>query len=197
MNDAQMTEAQAPVEAPSIEAASETTIETPVENTDSEAKPKEERVELPKEVAKKLSKQDRRIGQLTAERYALKQELEQLRSKSPDKPQAKDDAPKESDFETYGEYLRAEARYAAKQELLETQSKQSEEKAQLESQTWEQERAEALDENAEQAKEAFADFQSVMDKAIPKEGLADHVRKAFLEAENGAFALYALAKEGS
>lgn len=184
----------APTETPAAENPETPAPET--EESEAEVKDKPEDM-FPKKAVNALSRRDKQIGKLKAEKQQMQQELETLRQKANPKPEVKDDAPKEVDFETYGEYLRAEARYAARQELSETQAKQTEEKAENDTKEWEAERAEAMDDNAAEARKAFSDFDKVIEKAIPKEGLAPHVKKAFLEADNPAFALLALAKEGN
>lgn len=185
---------------PRADAAEEATTETPEgESTEPEAgnEPKEEM--FPKKAVNALSRRDKKIGKQAAELAQLRHELEALRKAQPSESQAKETEPQEADFETYGQYLKAIARYEAKNLVSETKKEDSEQKAQSAEKEWEAERAEAIDENADQAKAAFPDFKKVLDSASDDKGiiqLSPHVRKTLLEADNGAFALYVLAKEG-
>jgi hypothetical protein len=219
--DAIIAEAQAPVAAqtqPEIKAEAVVEVKPADEVTETEQESPEETQEEStpdpesekRKLTNKLAKEQRRIGRLTAEKYqhererdAEREEVKRLQAKlamyeaGSNKPQ--DGKPREEDFEgrPYGDYLDALTDWKFEQKLQANQAKESEQKTKLETQNWHQERSDALDDNAEQAKEAFPDFQRVIDKAIPQGGLAPHVRKAFLAADNGAYALYALAKEGT
>lgn len=192
--DAIIADAPAPVEA-QPETKAEVTAE--VESSAEPEKPEQETAkEKPDEaaLAKKLSKQDRRIGRMTAEKYQMRQTIAQLEEKL-----AKLTAPKEADFEgkPYEALLEAKAEHAADKRFIE--NKASDIKAQLNDseKAWKEERAQYLDDNGAEAAKVFTDFHDVMKQsgramaALPAE-----IKDVFLEADNGAFALYALAKEG-
>ncbi len=156
---------------------------------------------FPKKAVNAISRRDKKIGKQAAEIQQLREENERLKQTATPTPKKEDGPPKEEDFEgkSYGEYLRAVARYEATQIHKETQTKDTESKELTEAQKWERERAEAIDKSAEAAKAAFPDFDDVLEEHLDANGvipLSPHVRKALLEAENGAYALYALAREG-
>lgn len=190
----------APAETKTEEAAPEETV-TEVEITEPQASEETEEKEemFPKKAVNALSRRDKQIGKLKAEKQQMHQELEELRQKATPKAEVKDDSPKEEDFETYGEYLRAEARFAAKQELRETQTKQTESKAKLEADEWEEDRRIAIEENHQEALKAFSDFKTLLDDNSDDKGqipLSTAARRALLEADAGAFALRSILKDG-
>jgi hypothetical protein len=153
---------------------------------------------FPKKAVNALSRRDKKIGQLRERERQLLQELESLKKQTPaTKQEAKESAPKEEDFETYGEYLDARAAYAAEKKYSEIQAKQKQESESVESESRKSERIEALEDNAEEAKKIITDFDTVVNAALSTAKLAPHVQQVFLEADNPAFALYALAKEGT
>lgn len=181
-----------------VDAQPETKTETTVEvnATESEKPEQETAKDKPDEAAlvKKLSKQDRRIGRMTAEKYQMRQTIAELEGKL-----AKLTAPKEADFEgkPYEALLEAKVDYAADKRFIE--NKASDIKAQLNDseKAWKEERAQYLDDNGAEAAKVFTDFHDVMKQsgrsmaALPAE-----IKEVFLEVDNGAFALYVLAKEG-
>lgn len=189
------TAAETPTEETKVE---ETTAEeTVVENEEVEQKAEEPaKPETDAEKAKllnKLSRENRKIGKLTAEKYQLKQELEALKAQ---KVTIKEGEPQESDFEgkPYGEYLKAVAKWEAKQLFNENQLKQVEEKTKESNDDWKQERLELARENGEMARKAFPDFDKITNEVY--DILDPKLHDVFLEADNGAFALYTLVKEG-
>jgi hypothetical protein len=202
MFDAIVAESKATVaETPTETKEAETKVEAdaPVEGGEVENEVAEDKVEKPDTEAEKakllnkLSRENRKIGKLTAEKYQLKQELEALRSKQ---VAIKEGEPQESDFEgkPYGDYLKAVAKWEARQLFNENQLKQVEEKTKESNDDWKQERLEAARENGALATKAFPDFNKVTDSAFST--LDPKLHDIFLEADNGAFALYALVKEG-
>ena len=194
MTDATMTDATAPVDAQSTEAISE--IEG---NPEAESqKPEQETVKDEpsyQDLLKKLSKQDRRLGRKTAEKYQMRQTISELEEKL-----SKLSAPKEADFEgkPYDDWRDAKTEHALEKKFIE--NKAGDIKAQLSEseKAWKEERAQILNDNGDEAAKTFSDFHDVMKQsgramaALPAE-----IKDVFLEADNGAFALYALAKEGA
>lgn len=154
--------------------------------------------QLPKKVANKISRQDRRIGQLTAEKYQLKQELESLKSKGTPNAKSEDAEPREEDYanKTWGEYQRDLAAFHAKKAFSETKVKDTQQRADQVDTEIEAERLERRAELADAARKTFTDFDVTLNKAFQGIKLKPHVIEALDEADNGTHALYALAKEG-
>lgn len=207
MTDTEVAEAQAPAEKAQPQAVNadnkavgaEGSAETEVADGEQlKAEPTTE--EKIKEMERQQRRDNRKIGKLTALRYQMQKELEEFRKQTPQEranTKQAGDEPKESDFETYGQYLKAVARYEAKNEFKESQKQSSEDLSKSQAREWEEERGALLEENTRKAKEAFPDFVEVM-KEYDEElkAAAPHVYHAFLEADNGAFAGYLMAKEG-
>lgn len=185
--------------------------ETPaaVESEANEAQPKEsgdvnQPADPVAEELKKLrnyySKSKGQIARERAQRQQLQREVEELRqSRQENKPEAAK-PPSERDFadKTYEELLDAKAKYYASQAYQESQKKAEESRTQAQQLAWEAERAAKLDEGAAKAVETFPDFDNVMqENADVMADLSPTVRRAVLEADNGALALYHLAKEGT
>jgi hypothetical protein len=204
--DAVIAEAQAAAAAQQPEpetAVTEETQQTEVlqENTEEVEAPVEEaktetEVMFPKKALNAISRRDKTIGKLKAREQQLQSELEALKAKAPEQKATVQGEPQEADFEKYGDYLKAVARWEAKQEYSETYKKQAEESAKAKLDEWKTERIEAMEDNAAEARKAFSDFDMVTSEAFQSAKLEQHVIDAFLEADNPAFALVALAKEG-
>lgn len=144
---------------------------------------------FPKKAVNAISYRDKKIGRQAEQIRSLKEELESLRGK----------APKEADFEgkPYGDYLKAEAKHAAAEESTEREVKRIESRLKSEEAAYKEERGKAIAENAAEARKAFSDFDDVLKAAKPTlDSLPADIQELFLEADNGAYALFALAKEG-
>lgn len=167
----------------------------------------EERV---KKLENALARKERRIGQVTAQRHqearrAAEYEAELAKYRQGGQQQTSSQAsgePKEDDPKyagSYVEYLKDLAKYHGKtvatEELAAGQRKADEARTTQEQQAWKSQRDSHLDSNAEAAEAAFTDFTNVINDATDIiSSLSPHVHQAFLEAENGAFALYDLAQ---
>lgn len=198
-------------------AGAETVVEQLVDTTPSEAQPPEKTADAeapqqqPGETAsefaareKKLlnamSHRDRRIGKLTAQRYETEAKIRQLEeqlAKYNTKDVPKSTAPETSKFDNYEDYLVALADYKVNEKLTESEKKRQQEQSQVHENTRHVERVAHLEENDIAAREHFPDFENVFKENEPViMDAPDHVKKAFLEADNPAYAFYALAKEG-
>lgn len=198
------TTAGAVVDTPAIAEAPDAAIDTPEVTKADEGQAPDPGSEL-KKLQNALAKENRRIGRLTAEKHQRNREFQQVQEELAKykqvKPQA-DQAPREEDFQGNAyEYLKALAKHegkaAAAQELAEGQKKLSETQANSQQQAWKQERDAHLDGNADVAEAAFSDFTNVITEATDIiQDFSPHVQRAFLESDNGAFALYDLAQTG-
>lgn len=179
---------------PSIEAQ----VEAPVEQAPAETTPtetQEPEVIFPKKAVNAISRRDKQIGKLQAQLAAERAELAKYREQQPKTPV--DNSPKEDAFDNYGEYLKAVARYEAKQELSESTKKQEETQAQARDEAWTLERSQYATERATKAIETIPEYKNLlMEHADVLQSLPPHLEKAFLEADAPELAFYALAKEG-
>lgn len=183
---------QKPTDAPIVETPAPTTEGAEAEAPKADAPKPEE--QWPKKAVNAISKRDRQIGKLRAELEALRRQSEQ--SQGQNKPQAST-APQAKDFDDYESYIKAVARYEAKQEA--EQSRQESLKS-LEAQKQSEYVAE-LEHNfitqVNEAKAKFNDFDVVRAEAQEEiDALPPHIANVCLEAEDGVFALYQIAKEG-
>lgn len=193
--DAIIAGAIAPVEAQSNETISKIEGETESTETTESTKPEVSKEDEERAKDRKLSKQDRRIGRMTAEKYAMRKELEELREKL-----KITSAPKEADFEgkPYGDYLDARAENAADKRFNENKAKDIESRLSADEAAYKEERGRVIAENAIEARKSFSDFDDVLKASKPTlDSLPAEIQELFLEADNGAYALFALAKEGS
>lgn len=188
------------------ETSSEATTEQAQEGEQTETKTEEKPAKQPwpKEAENALSRAKGDRARYKAERDFNKQRAEQLEKELADykKPKAENTGePQEADFEgkPYGVYLKAVARWEAKQTFEQTKAEETKAKAETSARDWEQERAQAINDNHVIAEKAFPDFKDTMDGAADDNGkipLSPDLRAAILDSDNGAFALYALIKEG-
>jgi hypothetical protein len=160
--------------------------------------PREE--ELSK-VRKALDRKNRDIGKKTAQYHQVKQELESIKQKlnqyEQKSPQASD-SPQEKDFANYGEYLKAVARYEARQEYNQGQQKAKEDQSAAEKAQWKEERENHLRENAAQAREKIPEFaKTLADNQHLLEEFPPHVVDAFLESDHPAFAFHQMIEDGT
>lgn len=169
-----------------------------------EAKPEPKEVTAADELEKlrrAKARDDRRIGKLTAQKYQAMKEAEELRARlsaNEPKPTANPTGePKESDFQTYAEYIEARAEWKMEQKLAERDSKQQQSQRSSQEQQWVAEREHYV---AQKAQELIKTNPEVMAVIEEHADLADefppHIQKALLEADNAPLAFYNLAQAG-
>lgn len=197
--DAAVQESQQPVADVKPEQETEPNSEQP----NKEAPKSEEDVPFPKKAVNAISRRDRQIGKYRAELEYWKAQAQQgaKQTQSPNQNSQSPAEPKEDDYQNYGDYLKAVAKYEAKNEIEQGLSKQREtmQKEQVSAQeaAWIDQRAQVahtkVAEYTQKHPEMIQVFQENADiiQAIPP-----HIEMAFLEADNAPLAAYALAKEG-
>ncbi len=189
-------------------------IETPDENaevqTDEPVKvegeePAKAEEQFSKKAVNALSRRDKKIGKLQAEKQRLLEENEQLKKGHTPKENNSTEfkKPNPDDYKTWGEYLDARDDYnekraeqIAEKKLSESRSKDTEVKTKNIDAEILDERMKRRAELADEARKTFPDFDKVLDKAWENVQLLPHVIEVIDEADNGANAIYALAKEG-
>lgn len=173
-------------------------------NVDADKQGNESQEEVfPKKAVNAISRRDKQIGKLRAEKYQVLNEVEQLRQQlnqyqqKPNNSSPASDAPDINQFANYDEYNRAVAKYEARKTYAEESQKTQQSQSQSNRRAWEEERDNHIDENAVKVKEVFSDFDHVVQENIDLlSNIAPHVKEAIRESDNGAFALYNLAKDG-
>lgn len=164
-------------------------------------KPEAEDVPFPKKAVNAISRRDKTIGKLRAQvqqyqaELAKYQQSQQSQAASPQK--ADPNAPKEDDFESYGEYLQAVMRYELDQRFANAKRQDQESKQSAEKETWYAEREAAVAQKAQEYASKIPDYQQVLaENADILDDMPAPIQEAFLHAEDAALAFYTLAKEG-
>ena len=121
-----------------VETKSEVNEEIKTEGEAQESKPEKSFDHpWPKTARNAVTKRDRKIGKLEAE-------IAQLRSQVPQKTELKtdsgSDAPDESKFENYGDYLKAVAKWEARQEFATQRKQEQQQQLASKEQEWASER---------------------------------------------------------
>ncbi len=197
--------AEANASSPAQEPSNQQDASKETENTEVELNSQQEHLEdtevkkeeiFPKKAVNALSRKDKHIKKLKAEIQQLRSETQNIQSLQKSKS---DEMPKEEDFanKTYGEYLDALTDWKIEQKLKEGKELQEKEKLKSKDEEWHQERMEVSNSNEEEARKHFSDFDKTVSEALSEIELEPHVRRAFLEADNPAFAFYAMAKDGT
>lgn len=181
-----------------VTSTSEVTTDAPAE-TGKEATPETQVADT-----KSDDKYLKRINKLTWQRSEARREAESLRRKIQEleakssKPATDEQEPKETDFQSYAEYLRALARYETNQRLK-TEKQESE--ANTLKQTKEQYRAQISSEFQERIsefKEKTEDFEEVVEGSgifdLPDSPTVEAMSLAMAESDLGAQILYHLAQ---
>lgn len=196
-------EAEAPeVNSPDVEAVTEEEVvadevaDEGNEDAQSTAEPKDE--PFPKKAINALSRRDKQIGKLKAEREALAKELEAFKAKF---EESKGGQPKEEQFDSYSDYLEARQKWLVENEFGQRDLKQKEERINnlqtQEQAEWYAEREETIGQLALETSKTIPDFMEVM---LPVQHVFDafppELEHMFLSLDNAPLAAYNLAKEG-
>lgn len=152
---------------------------------------------FPKKARNAISRRDKQIAKLRAEL----RELQQARQETPKAEAPKDAAPKEADFDTYAEFLEAKTLYRVQQELKKQQeaSQKTERDQRLTAEQVEyiRSREALIDQKHVEYEKSIPDYSEVYaENGEVVNYLPDHVKHAFLEADDAALAFYNLAKGG-
>lgn len=182
-----------PVETPQPIETPQTKEETKATDESAPSEPQEpDDVPFPKKAVNALSRRDKQIGKLQAERAALRAEIAKFQEQ-----QTKAPVPAAENFENYGEFLKAEARKEWEQEQAAKSQKTEQEQASEFHTQWKTERESVAAEKAHEILTKAPDFQSlVAEYADVITNLPPYLENAFLELDNAPAALHVLMKEG-
>lgn len=161
----------------------------------------EDEVVFPKKAVNAISRRDRQIGKLRAEQQQLQAELAQLRAQVKPQEQSNNqrpsDYPDEDKFDNYGDFLKAVARYEARQELAEGNKRQQQEYQTIQEQQWIAKRETEIAEQATEVAASIPDFgQTISEYSDVIDSFPPYLERLFIECENAPLAFYTLAKEG-
>lgn len=185
--------AELPIETPQGEATDEP------KDPGQKAEPDDDSVPFPKKAINALSRRDKTIGKLRAELAALRAAQVSQPTQQAQSPQTNksDNAPREEDFESYGDYLKASFKYEMQQEQAKTKAEAEGQQASYQEQLWKAQREEAIVKSFDGHKENIPDFEQVIASFVDvADDFPPIVEKIFLSAEDPALAFYNLAKEG-
>ena len=189
-------------DAPSAEVEVATKEMTPEDAEAAKTAPKaEDDVPFPKKAVNALSRRDRQIGKLRAEQQQLHAELQRLKAQAQPQEQSNSqrpsDYPDEDKFDNYGDFLKAVARYEARQEMAEGSKRQQQEFQSIQEQQWVAKREAEIADQASEAASSIPDFaQTIAEYSDVIDSFPPQLERLFLECEEPAMAFYALAKEG-
>ena len=144
-------------------------------------------------IAKKIKRNAAYVARKEAEAEYWRRQAEQAQTKPVTQQQApEDERPKRDDFEDYEAFMRAEARFEARQEFKALQQQERQRSQQQSQATTDAQRLQRFNADLAKTREAVADFDEVVDAAdVP---VTQAMRDAILESEVGALLTYHLAK---
>ena len=204
---AEATVTEAPVPVPVVEEASaEQPLETPeapvseVEEISDTPDAPEAPVEFPKKAVNALARRDKKINKLQAQLQELQRNIQPQNNpqEAATVTQPADGAPSEEQFETYGEFLKAQIKHEMGQESSQRDKQAQSQQLENQQQEWVQQRQASLAEQIQTEASTIPDFADVWaENTDILDDLPEHVEMAFYEADNAPLAIYTLAKEGS
>jgi hypothetical protein len=149
----------------------------------------------PEKAEKAHAKQKAKAIRLSYENKLLKQQLAEIqKAQQAQAPQSAE--PNEASFDNYGDYLKAVARYEAKQELNEGKQSREQLFAEAQKAKWIDERVSVVQEKVAEAKAALPDFDKVAQENAEIIGqFSGELEEVILSLDNPALALYNLAKD--
>lgn len=176
-------------------------VEEPKPEDDSQkAESDDDSVTFPKKAINALSRRDKTIGKLRAELAALK--AAQVAQPTPQAQQIpqnikSDGAPREEDFDNYGDYLKASFKYDLQQEQAKTKAEAQSQQETYKEQLWKAEREQAIIQSFDGHKQALPDFEQVVASFVDvADEFSPEIENIFYSADDPALAFYNLAKEG-
>jgi len=181
-----------------VEAPAAAVNETESQATEANEAPDAVETPFPKKAVNALSRRDKQIARLRAEvdmlrKYAPQPQVQQQPTNNTPNQQAQG-APREEDFDNYGDYLKATIMHEIKDQLPKNNQPTPE---QLKQAQWVQERETSVAQKASEYikvtpefAEMVEEYGDVLDNASPA------VERLFLELDDAPAAFYALAKEG-
>jgi hypothetical protein len=150
---------------------------------------------FPKKAVNAIHRRDKQNTKLRAQNQELMQRLEALESAQP--KQVENSVPSEDDFDTYGEFLRAEMKYQLKEELGQREKSNQEQHTQYQQEQWVSESRDRVSTQLQEEAARIPDLANVwQENGDILDALPPHVEMALYEADNAPLAIYTLAKEG-
>lgn len=156
-------------------------------------------IEFPKKAKNAISNRDKKIAKLRAENQQLVEQMRQFQSKSQESVK-QTDAPKEEDFDNYGDFLKASILHELngnKEKPQEGQVSAQEQQLMQQKAMYVQQKQQGIVQKAQEYSKVIPDYQEVFNEnAEILDYLPEHVEMAFYESPDAALAFYNLAKNG-
>lgn len=184
-----------PTEATETEEVKEKAEEPPAENQE---EPEKEDVPFPKKAVNAISRREKQIAKLRAEKAALEAEVSKYRQPqaNPQQNQNVSGEPSEDDFDNYGDFLEAKILHKLKMEKAKEETSNIEQQTAQQRSVYEQQKETELMDKMQVHVSKIPDFKQVIElNADIADDFPEHIVQAFYEADDGALAFYNLAKE--
>lgn len=190
--------AEAVAAEPQAEEQTATTVENaaPAPATDENSESSTEQVEK-KPSASESKNVQKRFDQLTAEKRALREELDQLKRNQGRTLEYDANAPKPEDFATDEEFIRAEATYEATKNVISLINNQANQQAQAQAKFDQEQKIGIYNQKVQSVLEKTPDFQQVVGQSLlnsaDANGNLTPAAQAIIESDNGPDIAYHVA----
>jgi hypothetical protein len=155
-------------------------------------------VPFPKKAVNAISRREKQIAKLRAEKAALEAEVSRYRQPqaNPQQNQNVSGEPSEDDFDNYGDFLEAKILHKLKMEKAKEETSNIEQQTAQQRSVYEQQKETELMDKMQVHVSKIPDFKQVIElNADIADEFPEHIVQAFYEADDGALAFYNLAKE--
>ena len=158
----------------------------------------EANVPFPKKAVNAISRREKQIAKLRAEKAALEAEVSRYRQPqaNPQQNQNVSGEPSEDDFDNYGDFLEAKILHKLKAEKAKEETSNIEQQTAQQRSVYEQQKETELMDKMQVHVSKIPDFKQVIElNADIADEFPEHIVQAFYEADDGALAFYNLAKD--
>lgn len=158
----------------------------------------ETNVPFPKKAVNAISRREKQIAKLRAEKAALEAEVSRYRQPqaNPQQNQNVSGEPSEDDFDNYGDFLEAKILHKLKAEKAKEETSNIEQQTAQQRSVYEQQKETELMDKMQVHVSKIPDFKQVIElNADIADEFPEHIVQAFYEADDGALAFYNLAKD--
>lgn len=157
----------------------------------------------PSSARNKVNRLNKQLAKERAQIEQMRKSLEQFEAAQQEQKAPKSNEPSEDDFDNYGDYLKALARYRPDAVQSGGQEKESPEKIreeafkQAQQQFYMDKRTEAVAQQAQKALQDVPELRNMVEEySDVLESYPPEIEMAFLQSDNAPMAFYALAREG-
>lgn len=153
----------------------------------------------PSSARNKVNRLNKQLAKERAEREQFARKLQEFQA-AQEKNSPKSKEPQEEDFDNYGEYLQALARYrpeVKQDQQIDPRQLQQQAFQQAQQELYYNQRVDAVAQQAQKAVQEMPELQNLLEEySDVLDTYPPEIEMAFLQSENAPMAFYALAKEG-